>query len=78
MNTAVKTLKERITPDKINPIKAPTHENILFLESRSAYSEGSALFIMYEREVTSLISLIIPYKQTDTNKRIILRLELKK
>jgi hypothetical protein len=60
IDTAVKTLKERITPDKINPTKAPTHENILFLERRSAYSEGSALFMIYEREVTSLISLMIP------------------
>ncbi len=46
IDTAVKTLKESMTPDKINPIKAPTHENILFLERRSAYSEGSALFII--------------------------------
>lgn len=69
MDTAMNKLNERITPDKTSPVSAPTQENILFRERRSAYSEGSALFIIYESEVTSLSSLIIPYKITDINKR---------
>ena len=43
IKTAIIILKERITPDKTRPVNAPIHEKILFLESRSAYSEGSAL-----------------------------------
>lgn len=78
METAAKRLKERITPERTNPVSAPSHEKILFRERRSAYSEGSALFMMYESEVTSLNSLMIPYNPTDTRRRRILMLELKK
>jgi hypothetical protein len=46
IETATRILNERITPDRINPRSAPSHENILFRERRSAYSEGSALFII--------------------------------
>lgn len=46
IQTATKRLNERITPDRISPVNAPIHEKILFREKRSAYSEGSALFII--------------------------------
>ena len=60
IRTAIIILKERITPDKTSPVSAPTQPKILFRERRSAYSDGSALFMIYERAVTSVSSLIVP------------------
>ena len=78
METAARRLNERITPERTNQAKAPTHEKILLRDKRSAYSEGSALFIMYESDVTSLNSLMIPYRITDIKRRRIFRPELRK
>jgi len=60
IETARKILNERITPEMMSQIIAHTQEKMLFLERSSEYSDGSALFMIYEREVTSLSSLIIP------------------
>jgi hypothetical protein len=56
----MKELKARTTPEATRPARHPSPEKILFFERTSAYSEGSALFITYERDVTSESSLMIP------------------
>ena len=77
IETARMILKERMTPERMSPVSAPSPEKILLRERRSAYSDGSALFMIYEREVTSLSSFMIPYKDTATSRRRILRPEPK-
>jgi hypothetical protein len=44
--TAMRGLKARITQDINSQKRQPTQENILFFERSSAYSEGSALFMI--------------------------------
>ena len=78
INTATSISNESMIPDRINQSRAPTHEKILFRERRSAYSDGSALFMIYESDVTSLNSLIIPYKHTEIKRSTILIPEFKK
>jgi hypothetical protein len=58
IETAKNGLKANITQDANNQQRQPNQENILFLDKSSAYSDGSALFMIYESEVTSENSLI--------------------
>lgn len=44
--TAIKILNDRIIPERMSPTRAQSPEKILFRDKRSAYSEGSALFMI--------------------------------
>jgi len=60
IETAINALKASTTHEATRPVRAPKPEKILFFERSSAYSEGSALFMTYDKDVTSDNSLIIP------------------
>lgn len=77
IETAINVPNDKIIPEKISHIIAPSQEKILFFDKSSAYSDGSALFIIYESEVTSLNSLMIPYKITAIKRRRIFIHELR-
>lgn len=65
IETAMNELNANITQDNTSQAKHPSPEKILFFDKSSAYSEGSALFIIYDKDVTSESSFIIQYKTTE-------------